>query len=175
MIRRVVLGGMAMLALGGTLQARQLRVGDIAPEATMVLAKGGQTVKLSDLRGQVVVINFWATWCGPCKRELPLLDSYYLAVKQHGLRVFATTTEDSVPASYMHKLFDAMSIDPLKRLHGPYGPINNSVPTNFIIDRAGRIRYAQAGALDLDTLNRELVPLLNEPAPVDALVKNNPA
>jgi thiol-disulfide isomerase/thioredoxin len=130
--------------------------------------QGGKSIKLSDLRGQVVVINFWATWCGPCKRELPLLDSYYVAMKQHGLRVFAATTEDSVPLSYMRKLFDVLSIDPVKYLHGPYAPINNSVPTNFIIDRAGRIRYAQAGAFQLDDLNRELVPLLQEQAPVES-------
>jgi peroxiredoxin len=164
MKRRTMVGGIAMLAMGAPLRAKPPHLGDMAPEATMVLAKGGQTVKLSDLRGQVVVINFWATWCAPCKRELPLLDAYYVAMKQHGLRVFAATTEDSVSPVYMHHLFDVLSIDPVKRLHGPYAPIDNSVPTNFVIDRAGHIRYAQAGAFDLDALNQVLVPLLKEKA-----------
>lgn len=167
MIRRMMMAGMLMLSLGAPLEARTPKVGEMAPEATLVLVKG-KPVKLSELRGQVVVINFWATWCGPCKRELPLLDFYYTKQKQFGLRVFAATTEDSVPLTYMHKLFDVLSIDPLRRLSGPYAPIDNAVPTNYIIDRAGRIRYAKAGAFELDDLNRELIPLLQEPAPAQA-------
>lgn len=65
----------------------------------------------------------------------------------------------------MHKLFDAMVIDPVHRFHGPYQPIGNAVPTNYVIDRTGIVRYAQAGAFDLDTLNRVVIPLLNESAP----------
>jgi thiol-disulfide isomerase/thioredoxin len=166
----MMVAGMLMLSLGGPLEAKTPKVGDIAPESTLVLVKG-KPVKLSELRGQVVVINFWATWCGPCKRELPLLDFYYTKQKQFGLRVFAVTTEDSVPLTYMHKLFDVLSIDPLRRLSGPYAPIDNAVPTNYIIDRAGRIRYAKAGAFELDDLNRELIPLLQEPAPAAGAAK----
>jgi cytochrome c biogenesis protein CcmG/thiol:disulfide interchange protein DsbE len=138
-----------------------------AGDATLVLVNGS-TIKLSELRGQVVVINFWATWCVPCRRELPLLDAYYKAQKPFGMRVFAATTEDSVPNSALHKLFDVLTLDPLRRLRGPYAPIDRSVPTNFIIDRAGVVRYAMAGAFGLDDLNRELVPLLKEVPPAEA-------
>jgi cytochrome c biogenesis protein CcmG, thiol:disulfide interchange protein DsbE len=167
MIRRTLLLGALLLGLAGPAGAKPPQVGDMAPDATLALVKGNKTIHLSELRGQVVVINFWATWCVPCRHELPLLDSYYAAQKKYGLRVFAATTEDSVPVGFMHKLFDVLSIDPLRYLHGPYTPIGNAVPTNYIIDRAGRIRYAKAGAFDLDDLNRELVPLLNEPAPAE--------
>lgn len=57
----------------------------------------GTKVPLASLRGNVVVLTYWVTWCAPCRAELPLLDRYYDVQKQHGLRVFATMTEDSLP------------------------------------------------------------------------------
>ena len=124
----------------------------------------GHHVWLHDLRGQVVVLNFWATWCVPCRAELPLLDSYTRTLQDHGLRVFAVTTEDSVPIPLLHRLFAAMTITPARAISRPYA-IMRAVPTNYIIGRDGRLRYAQAGAFDLAALNHLLVPLLNEPAP----------
>ena len=157
----------AILALASPGHAARPREGQVAPETTLHL-QNGQTVKLSDLRGQVVILNFWATWCGPCRAELPLLDSYYQLQRRHGMRVFAVATEDSLPAAKLKPLFTVLAIEPVRRLSGPYAPINGAVPTNFIIDRAGVMRFAKAGALTLDDLNRELVPLLNEPAPTIA-------
>ncbi|MBB3981729.1 peroxiredoxin [Sphingobium fontiphilum] len=131
-----------------------------APDFELTLVDGGK-VALADLKGQVVVLNFWATWCVPCRTELPTLDAYYAIQKKHGLRVFAITTEDSVPLGRLKKLFAALTIQSARKIKGKYGPLAG-VPTNFIIDRAGRLRYAKAGALDLDALNALLVPLLNE-------------
>jgi cytochrome c biogenesis protein CcmG/thiol:disulfide interchange protein DsbE len=123
-----------------------------------------RAVTLSQFRGQVVVLNFWATWCVPCRTELPTLDRYFRIVQRHGLRVFAITTEDSVPIYQLQHVFQAMAIGAVRNIHGPYQPLNG-VPTNYVIDRAGRVRYAAAGAFNLDSLNRILIPLLNEPAP----------
>ena len=154
-----------LLATGAAAPASQKpKIGQPAPPAQFTLVDGSK-VTLAELRGEVVVINFWATWCTPCRTELPLLDTYYRMQKSHGLRVIAVTTEGSVPLYQMRDLFKAMTIQPARRVKGPYGPIENAVPTNFIIDRAGTLRYAKGGAFDLDTLNEELVPLLREPAP----------
>jgi cytochrome c biogenesis protein CcmG/thiol:disulfide interchange protein DsbE len=71
-------------------------VGQPAPDFQLTLVDGSH-VRLSELRGQVVVLNFWATWCVPCRAELPLLDRYYRLRRDAGLRVFAVTTEGSVP------------------------------------------------------------------------------
>ncbi len=154
-----------VLALFATAQPAEAKisVGKPAPEATLNLVNG-QKLHLSSLRGQVVVLNFWATWCVPCRTELPMLDAYYRAQQQHGLRVFAITTEDSVPLASMTRLFRVMAIDPVKRVRGPY-EAGDAVPTNIIIDRAGVVRYFKAGAFDLNDLNTLLVPLLREPAP----------
>ena len=155
---------LALLILAGApAEARQPRIGQPAPDVTLSLVNG-QTVRLSELRGEVVLINFWATWCLPCRQELPTLDAYYAIQKRRGLRVFAATTEGSVPERLLRGLFGRLTIEPVRRVSGPYRPLGG-VPTNFVIDRAGVVRYAAAGAFDLDKLNEVLVPLLREPRP----------
>ena len=151
----------AMMA--GPAPAAKPVVGKPAPPFTLHLMSG-EEVTLDSLRGQVVVLNFWATWCGPCKKELPTLDAFYDLTKQYGLRVFAVTTEDSAPLSKLKPLMAVLRIPFVKRLKGDYDIIK-AVPTNYVIDRAGVVRYAEAGAFDLNVLNALLIPLLNEPAP----------
>ncbi|OYY67363.1 TlpA disulfide reductase family protein [Sphingomonas sp. 28-63-12] len=162
LIMRAALIALAPLMLMG---ARKPVIGELAPNFELTLVDGSK-VTLEALRGQVVVLNFWATWCGPCKKELPLLDKYYGIQKKAGLRVFAITTEDSLPLGMLKKLFAAMEIPSVRHVKGPYNDIT-ALPTNYVIDRQGRIRYAEAGAFDLDTLNAVLVPLLQEAAPTN--------
>ena len=149
------------LALNGAAVAKEPKVGELAPNAELALIDGSK-VTLAQLRGQVVVLNFWATWCVPCRQELPLLDTYYRIQKKAGLHVYAVTTESSLPLYRLKPLFAKLTIESARRIKGPYAPIGDAVPTSFIIDRAGRIRYAKAGAFTLDLLNQQLVPLLNE-------------
>ena len=141
------------------------RVGQMAPDFRLTLVDGSH-VSLSELRGQVVVLNFWATWCVPCRQELPMLDGYYRARRGAGLRVFAIATEGSLPLYQLRQLFNAMAIPSARSIRGPFVTLDG-MPTNYVIDRSGRVRYAAAGAFDLVSLNQLLVPLLNEPAPAN--------
>ncbi|WEK00289.1 MAG: redoxin domain-containing protein [Candidatus Sphingomonas phytovorans] len=150
--------------------AKVPRVGEPAPDFELTLVDGSK-VSLDQLRGQVVVLNFWATWCVPCREELPLLDRYYELQQKAGLRVFAIATEDSIPLYKMKKLFEVMHMPSAKKIKGPYS-ILEGVPTNYIIDRSGRIRYAKAAAFDLEALNRTIIPLLKEPTPAPATAAN---
>lgn len=152
----------AML-LTATAAPATVKVGERAPDFELTLIDGSK-VRSADVRGQVVILNFWATWCGPCKAELPLLDNYYRLRKDNGLRVFAVATEDSLPAFKLKPLFAAMAIPSARRIKGQFA-VMGALPTNYIIDRAGIVRYAKAGAFDLNDLNSLLVPLLREPAP----------
>jgi cytochrome c biogenesis protein CcmG/thiol:disulfide interchange protein DsbE len=160
-------GALAAAALcAGVADSAGVKVGQPAPEATLSLIDG-KLIKLSELRGQVIVLNYWATWCAPCKVELPMLDKYYRIQGKHGLRIFAVATEDSLPVKTLKPLFAAMAITPVRRIRGPYGDYT-ALPTNIVIDRAGIVRYSKAGAFNLADLNRILVPLLQEPAPAAA-------
>jgi cytochrome c biogenesis protein CcmG, thiol:disulfide interchange protein DsbE len=140
-----------------------LIVGKPAPNFHVTTYDGTQ-LTLADFKGQVLLVNFWATWCGPCKSELPMLDAYYRAQKNTGLRMIAITTEDSLPSSQLQKLAAVMTIPMVRRFKGEYAWVK-ALPTNYIVDRAGVLRYAKAGALSLEDLNELLVPLLQEPAP----------
>src|SRR5687768_4481211 len=79
--------------------------GQPAPDFTLS-ASDGSTYRLSELRGRPVMINFWATWCGPCKDEMPAIDEAYQAHKDSGLIVLAVNVEESAErvATYAAKL-----------------------------------------------------------------------
>ncbi len=121
----------------------------------------GEKLSLADFKGQVVVLNFWATWCGPCKRELPLLEGYYRAQHQAGLRVLAIATEDSLKPYQLRPLAKVLTIPMVKQFKGDYGDIK-ALPTNFVIDRKGVLRYAAAGGFTQETMTEILGPLLEE-------------
>jgi thiol-disulfide isomerase/thioredoxin len=139
-------------------------VGQPAPDFTL-RTFGKENISLSSLRGEVVVLNLWATWCVPCRTEMPMIDRYFRTHSSNGLRIFAVATEDSVPPYRLKKLSDALAFPLAGRLRGgAYDPIEG-VPTNYIIDRKGLVRYAKSGALDWERLDALLKPLLAEPRP----------
>jgi thiol-disulfide isomerase/thioredoxin len=160
---------LALLCAAGTAEAKRFKVGEPVPDFDLVLLDGSH-VHPADLKGQVVVINFWATWCVPCRTELPLLDAYYKIAQNKGLplRVFAVTTEDSVPISQLKPLFAVLHMPAAKRVRGGALSDVDAVPTNYVIDKSGVLRYAKAGSFTLDGLNEVLVPLINEPEPTAA-------
>jgi cytochrome c biogenesis protein CcmG, thiol:disulfide interchange protein DsbE len=164
-MRHLLLHVLASALIVTPAAARELKLGQPAPPIELTLVDG-RTTTLAEHRGEVILLNFWATWCVPCRTELPLLDGYYRRARQHGLSVFAVATDGSAPLRQLKPLFAAMAIPAVRRVRGMSAEMP-AVPTNYIIDRAGVVRYAKAAAFDLDDLNRELIPLLNEPAPKD--------
>jgi cytochrome c biogenesis protein CcmG, thiol:disulfide interchange protein DsbE len=155
----------ALCALASGAAASGLKVGQPAPNFELRLVNG-KRVHLSDLRGQVVVLNYWATWCAPCRTELPLLNGYFVAASERHwpLRIFAVATEDSIPEYQLKHLFSVLSISPADKIRGgPFADVD-ALPTNYVIDKAGVLRYAKAGAFQLDDLNTILIPLINEPS-----------
>ncbi|MDQ2859724.1 MAG: TlpA family protein disulfide reductase [Pseudomonadota bacterium] len=156
-----IAAGAAWALAGAALAAP--KVGQPAPDFT-VATFGGRTVKMADLKGDVIVLNFWATWCAPCRQELPLLEEFFRAYNKYGFQVLAVASEDSVPEAKLRPLASKLTIPFVKRLKGPYHQLDG-VPTNYVIDRSGKLVYAKAGAFDIDALNAIVIPLLREPIP----------
>ena len=121
----------------------------------------GRKLSLADFKGQVVVLNFWATWCGPCKRELPLLEDYHRRQQSAGLVVLAVATEDSLKPFQLRPLAKLLTLQMVKRFKGNYGQIKY-LPTNFVIDRKGILRYAESGGFTQEGIEEVLGPLLAE-------------
>jgi len=148
--------------------ARKVVVGQPAPEFRLRLP-GGQRVSLADLKGQVVILNLWATWCGPCKREMPELDRIQANGAQYGLRVFGVLAMDPTPLSALRPLTKVLHYPLVDHIGSDYVAVGNAIPTNYIIDRAGIVRYAQANALTARDYAEIIAPLLTEKAPVTTL------
>lgn len=137
------------------------KTGVAAPEFTLTtLAK--RKVRLSELRGKVVIINYWATWCAPCKAEMPMMHSYFRANQTRGLEMFGVTTQDSVPPYRLKEVSAALSYPLAARIGGGYGAIKNAVPSTYIIDRKGVLRVARSGVFTAAEFKAAVDPLLAE-------------
>ncbi len=109
----------------------------------------GKAWALKDLRGQVVLVNMWATWCPPCRSEMPDLDSIYKRFKKDGLIVLAITDEDAGKARQFvdeYRLGFPILLDPDKSVHKQY--TIEGLPRSFVYDRDGKL---VAQAIDMRT------------------------
>ncbi|MPZ72431.1 MAG: redoxin family protein [Nitriliruptorales bacterium] len=129
------------------------------PPATLEGFAGGPQVKLTDFRGTPLVVNFWATWCAPCVKEMP--DFRAAAAELQGKVVFlGVDVEDAPPNAepFVERLgIDyALAIDPRREFHRAVG--NFGMPTTLLVDEDGIVRYRHTGPLTRE----ELLELLAE-------------
>jgi len=132
---------------------RPLREGDPAPEYAAT-ALAGDTVRISELRGQAVLVNVWATWCLPCQREMPSIQRLADRFADSGLTVLAVSVDDpgadgSIEAFRAeHGIRLTVLRDPGKRIQRIFRTFG--VPETFLLDRGGRIAARWIGEFDAD-------------------------
>jgi cytochrome c biogenesis protein CcmG, thiol:disulfide interchange protein DsbE len=136
--------GLGIAAAGGLLArlawANELKVGQPAPPLVLHTLDG-HSIATRDLVGQVVIATFWATWCDPCREELPLLSTYADHHAQQGLRVLGFSLDGPEDLPKVRDVAASLSF-PVGLLGSPwagdYGRIWH-IPVSFVIDRAGRL------------------------------------
>jgi thiol-disulfide isomerase/thioredoxin len=142
------LRGLRVTALAATLAVSSLVGASASLAPTFALpSRGGDTVTLEKLKGQVVMINFWASWCGPCRTEMPLLDQMYKRYSSLGFTLLGVNVESDtkdaekllqqVPVSFP-VLFDKEN--KVSKLYEV-----NAMPSTVFIDRKGNVRYLHRG------------------------------
>ncbi len=143
--RALLKGALACCLAGAALRPRlapanDLHVGARAPEATLVTLDG-KRISTSGLLGQVVILTFWATWCEPCRTELPLLSEYAQRHAQQGLTVLGFGLDTPDQLADVRKVAAGLSF-PVGLLAASSAPGYGRIwrlPVNFTIDRAGRL------------------------------------
>lgn len=117
-----------------------------APDFTLK-SKSGENLRLSEYRGQVILINFWASWCGPCRQEMPLLDELHKDYAKLGFSVFGVNV-DKDPAKADKILRDIPVSFPI--LYDSDSQVSklfdvDAMPTTVIVDRDGNMRFLHRG------------------------------
>jgi thiol-disulfide isomerase/thioredoxin len=124
----------------------------------------GASVKLTDYKGKVVLLNFWATWCGPCKLEIPEFVEAYERYRDKGFVILGVLSEDDpAPAELRSFMAKFRMTYPVFLEHQELAAANGelwALPTSFLIDRQGSICTRHTGAMTKDMLEQEIKSLL---------------
>ncbi|MFV2059044.1 MAG: peroxiredoxin family protein [Gammaproteobacteria bacterium] len=139
-----ILIAFAVLTLSSTASAVKIR--QVAPDFTLASNKGNN-IRLKDLRGKVVMINFWATWCAPCRKELPLLNDLYNKYKSKGFVLLGVNIDEN--SKLAKKMISELKInfpvlfDSTQKTSEAYDL--QAMPSTFIVDKSGVVRFSHYG------------------------------
>jgi peroxiredoxin len=135
-----------------------------APKLTLA-DLNGVTRSLADYRGQVILVNLWATWCPPCKEEMPTLQAYYNKHNDEGFTIIAINDGDPAPdvAQFVkdYRLTFPVWLDPTYiATEQAFKTLN--LPSSFVIDRGGTIRLQWVGEINRKMLEQYITPIIKE-------------
>lgn len=161
---------LAVAACGRAERAGQIEVGLPVP-AYSAVTLGGQPATLSDLKGRVVLLNGWATWCIPCQREIPALQKLYVARHAEGLDIIGVNVDVSGADNRIRAFMQTFGMtypvwrDPADIFSGLFRAYG--LPASYLIGRDGILRWHQVGEVDPETpsFKAALSSALAEPPP----------
>lgn len=158
----LLLGGFALFWVHSTSGSSSgvVRVGKTATNFSLP-GMGGKSVSLADYRGQVVLVNFWATWCVPCKTEMPQLQSVYQTDRGAGFTILGVDQAESAGAVQAfvksHGFTWTFALDQSGDTSRSYGVY--AIPESFLIDRNGKVAYIWTSSLTRGSLEQQLASL----------------
>ncbi len=144
-LRKALLGALLIIFTASGLAASGL-TGQAAPDFVLKSA-GGENLRLSEYRGDVVMINFWATWCGPCRQEMPLLDDLYSRYQRVGFSLLGVNIDDD--SARAMRMVQELGInfpvlfDEGKEVSRLYQV--EAMPVTVLVDREGTVRHVHHG------------------------------
>jgi cytochrome c biogenesis protein CcmG/thiol:disulfide interchange protein DsbE len=144
----VAAGIVVLFGEKGGRRPRIVREGDVAPDFRLT-SLDGKSMSLAGLRGKVVLLHFWATWCPPCVEEIPTLDHLYRTLHNEDLKIVAVSVDEGGSAAVgqflqQKRLVLPVFLDPDHSVAGMYGTFR--FPETYIIDRQGIVRFKVVGA-----------------------------
>ncbi|MBT8083910.1 MAG: TlpA family protein disulfide reductase [Woeseia sp.] len=143
---RIFCSGTLLSLWALTTLASSALTGQTAPDFALA-SNTGSNLRLSEYRGDVVMINFWATWCGPCRQEMPLLDDLYGRYERVGFKLLGVNIDDD--AGRALKMIDELGVsfpvlfDEAKDVSRLYQV--EAMPVTILVDRAGTVRHVHHG------------------------------
>jgi peroxiredoxin len=143
-------------------ESREVKRGTPAPDFTLKDAKG-ERLRLADYKGKVVLLNFWATWCGPCKTEIPWFIDFEKEFQSRGFTVVGVSMDEDGwkainPYLAEHKINYPIVLAN-EEVNEAYGGIE-ALPTTLLIGRDGKVRFLHAGLISREDYEKEIRQLL---------------
>jgi thiol-disulfide isomerase/thioredoxin len=162
-MRRSILAALLFLAL--PVFSANVAVGAPAPDVQARLLNGIDNFQLSAHHGQVVIINFWATWCPPCRAEMPAIQAYYDKHKSEGLEILAISMDDSRDLAEVKKIAQQYTFSIAMKSESNVTGLGRiwRMPTTFVVDRDGILRkngHVGDAEITLAEMEAVVTPLL---------------
>lgn len=124
----------------------------------------GKPVSLEDYRGQVVLVNNWATWCPPCRQEMPILEAYFREHRHQDFTIVAIDAGDPIDTVYdfvnSYDMTFPVWIDPSSSALNSFR--NNYLPSSYLIDKSGQVVLVWSGAVTYASLEENITPILKD-------------
>jgi cytochrome c biogenesis protein CcmG/thiol:disulfide interchange protein DsbE len=150
--------GFGLLSKGET----KIALGEPVPDRELPVLGGQGVGSIADYRGRWVLVNLWASWCGPCRQEAPELDRFAQRYRKRGISVLGINVQDNSDDALAFLRDYGVAYEQLRSVGDERSAAFGStgVPENFLVDPRGRLAFIRRGPVDQSLLEQEVVPIV---------------